>query len=88
MNEKQNGIIKQELRAAKKFLETLHDSLVKVEKELSDMARQVNTVPAMNKDDNMLLQMQIETNLKIMAELLKMQKTTNEHIKNLQDMLN
>lgn len=87
MNEKQNGIIKQELRAAKKFLETLHDSLVKVEKELSDMARQVNTSP-MNKDDNMLLQMQIETNLKIMAELLKMQKTTNEHIKNLQDMLN
>lgn len=87
MNEKQNGIVKNELRAAKKFLETLHDSLVKVEKELSDMARQVNT-SAMNKDDNMLLQMQIETNLKIMAELLKMQKTTNEHIKNLQDMLN
>ena len=53
MNEKQNGIIKHELRAAKKFLETLHDSLVKVEKELSDMARQVNTGPAMNKDDKM-----------------------------------
>lgn len=87
MNEKQNGIVKNELRAAKKFLETLHDSLVKVEKELSDMARQVNT-SQMNKDDNMLLQMQIETNLKIMAELLKMQKTTNEHIKNLHDMLN
>ena len=34
MNEKQNGIVKNELRAAKKFLETLHDSLVKVEKEL------------------------------------------------------
>ena len=86
MKKQELEMLKHERESAKEFLKALQEVLVYYEKELSTLTRSING-GSMLPDNVGVFYKKIESTLKMLDDLVKTQTTVNNHIRNLNNLI-